>query len=96
MGTEQLTMPNHPYICVFCGSSRGAHPIYVEAARRVGSALARTGLGLVYGGGRVGLMGTVADAGVGEATAADLISQVTLGSGQDGINYDFFALFNPA
>jgi uncharacterized protein (TIGR00730 family) len=55
-------MPNRPHICVFCGSSRGARPAYVDAARRVGSALARSGLGLVYGGGRVGLMGTVADA----------------------------------
>jgi uncharacterized protein (TIGR00730 family) len=59
-------MPNHPYICVFCGSSRGARPAYVEAARGVGSALARAGLGLVYGGGRVGLMGTVADAALAE------------------------------
>jgi uncharacterized protein (TIGR00730 family) len=55
-------MPNRPHICVFCGSARGARPAYVDAARRVGSALARSGLGLVYGGGRVGLMGIVADA----------------------------------
>jgi uncharacterized protein (TIGR00730 family) len=59
-------MPDRPHICVFCGSSRGARPAYVEAARRVGSALARSGLGLVYGGGRVGLMGTVADAVLAE------------------------------
>jgi uncharacterized protein (TIGR00730 family) len=55
-------MPDRPHICVFCGSQVGARPAYAEAARRVGAALARHGLGLVYGGGRVGLMGLVADA----------------------------------
>ncbi|HMB03996.1 MAG TPA: hypothetical protein VKP69_09690 [Isosphaeraceae bacterium] len=54
-------MPNRFHVCVFCGSSRGSRSVSVEAARRIGSALARSGLGLVYGGGRVGLMGTVAD-----------------------------------
>lgn len=49
-------------ICVFCGSSAGARPAYSEAAARVGAELARRGVGLVYGGGRVGLMGAVADA----------------------------------
>jgi uncharacterized protein (TIGR00730 family) len=49
-------------ICVYCGSASGTDPEYVEAARRVGTILARRGLGLVYGGGRVGLMGIIADA----------------------------------
>ena len=49
-------------VCVFCGASSGRLPAYTEAARALGSALARRGLGLVYGGGRVGLMGAVADA----------------------------------
>jgi uncharacterized protein (TIGR00730 family) len=49
-------------ICVFCGSRVGLDPEYVEAARSVGVALVRHGVGLVYGGGRVGLMGIVADA----------------------------------
>lgn len=48
-------------ICVFCGSSPGASPDYMDAARKVGELLARRGLGLVYGGGRVGLMGALAD-----------------------------------
>jgi len=48
-------------ICVFCGSSRGAHPAYVEAATAVGRTLAERGLTMVYGGGRVGLMGATAD-----------------------------------
>lgn len=49
-------------ICVFCGSSPGARPEYADAARAMGRALAEGGMGLVYGGGRVGLMGIVADA----------------------------------
>src|SRR6202051_1592684 len=50
------------YICVFCGASAGARCTYTAAAQAVGRALARHGLGLVYGGGKVGLMGAVADA----------------------------------
>jgi uncharacterized protein (TIGR00730 family) len=49
-------------ICVFCGSSFGARPAYREAAVEVGTTLARKGLGLVYGGGNIGLMGALADA----------------------------------
>ena len=48
-------------ICVFCGSSPGARPEYVQAARQLGQALAGRDFGLVYGGGRVGLMGEIAD-----------------------------------
>lgn len=53
-------------LCVFLGSSPGRLPIYHEAATRFGSLLAQRGIGLVYGGGTVGLMGAIADA----ATAA--------------------------
>jgi uncharacterized protein (TIGR00730 family) len=49
-------------VCVFCGASSGRLPAYAEAARAFGSALGRRGLGLVYGGGRVGLMGALAEA----------------------------------
>jgi uncharacterized protein (TIGR00730 family) len=49
-------------ICVFCGSSPGRDPRYVQLAQRLGRTLARRGIALVYGGGSVGLMGTVADA----------------------------------
>ncbi len=55
-----------PRICVFCGSSRGARSAYAEAARRTGAAIARHGLGLVYGGGSIGLMGEVANAALAE------------------------------
>lgn len=53
-------------ICVFCGSSRGTDPRHVEAARGLGVELASRGLGLVYGGASVGLMGALADAVLGE------------------------------
>lgn len=49
-------------VCVFCGASPGARPIYHEAAAQLGSHIAERGLTLVYGGGAVGLMGVVADA----------------------------------
>lgn len=49
-------------VCVFCGSSLGVRPAYAEAARQLGRSLAESGRELVYGGGRVGLMGVVADA----------------------------------
>lgn len=56
-------------IAVYCGSSHGAHPCYREAAERLGDLLVARGIGLVYGGGNVGLMGVIADrvlAGGGE------------------------------
>ncbi|AUX34329.1 MULTISPECIES: TIGR00730 family Rossman fold protein [Sorangium] len=49
-------------ICVYCGSSPGASPAYRAAAVQVGELLAARGIGLVYGGGHVGLMGAIADA----------------------------------
>jgi uncharacterized protein (TIGR00730 family) len=49
-------------ICVYCGSSMGERPGHAALARQVGQLIARRGLGLVYGGGRVGLMGVLADA----------------------------------
>ena len=49
-------------LCVFCGSAIGRQTAYAEAARALATALLDRGLGLVYGGGSVGLMGTIADA----------------------------------
>ena len=48
-------------ICVFCGASPGRDPGYLALARSVGNGLAERGIGIVYGGGRVGLMGALAD-----------------------------------
>ena len=49
-------------VCVFCGSSVGTRPAYVDAARLLAAELVQRKLGLVYGGGQVGLMGALADA----------------------------------
>jgi len=52
-------------LCVFCGSSIRVAAVYREAAAELGAAIARRGMRLVYGGGRVGLMGLLADAALG-------------------------------
>ncbi|MCA0455542.1 MAG: TIGR00730 family Rossman fold protein [Chloroflexi bacterium] len=48
-------------VCIFCGSYAGAQPVYMQAARAIGLSLAKREIGLVYGGGKVGLMGAIAD-----------------------------------
>ena len=55
-------MPDLSSICVFCGSNGGAQAAYLEAAEAVGRGLAQRGVRVVYGGGKVGMMGAVADA----------------------------------
>jgi uncharacterized protein (TIGR00730 family) len=50
------------YICVYCGSNPGRQAVYCEAARSLGQEMASRGIGLVYGGASVGVMGSVADA----------------------------------
>ena len=68
-------------ICVYCGSSPGANPRFLEEAVEAGTLIARAGLTLVYGGGRVGLMGAVADAALAAGgkvvgvMPADLVAQ---------------------
>lgn len=49
-------------LCVFCGSKTGDDPRFTQAAAETGTLLAQHGIGVVYGGGRVGLMGVLADA----------------------------------
>jgi uncharacterized protein (TIGR00730 family) len=51
-------------ICVVCGSSCGSNGLYMDAARKLGTTLAERNIDLIYGGGRVGLMGVLADATV--------------------------------
>jgi uncharacterized protein (TIGR00730 family) len=53
-------------ICIYCGSAKGADPIYDAAARSLGEAMAKAGVGLVYGGGTVGLMESIASAVLAE------------------------------
>ena len=55
-------MPTIRRLCVYCGSSGAVDRQYREAAAELGACLAGAGIGLVYGGGRVGLMGLLADA----------------------------------
>ncbi len=59
-----MTQASHEIrnVCVFCGSQPGARPEYIAAARELGAMLAQHGIGIVYGGGHVGLMGALADA----------------------------------
>ena len=52
-------------VCVYCGSTEGRLPVYAEAARALGKALVERGLGLVYGGASVGIMGVLADTVLG-------------------------------
>ena len=68
---SMLTMP---LVAVYCGSRLGNNDIYEQAARELGSELAKNGLGLVYGGASIGLMGAVADGVVdGGAQAVGVI-----------------------
>lgn len=53
-------MKNLTSVCVYCGSGLGANPIHAEAARILGQSMADAGVRLIYGGGSVGLMGTLA------------------------------------
>lgn len=57
-------------LCVFCGSSPGVDPVHADAARALGAALGAAGIDLVYGGGKVGLMGIVADAAMAAGSRA--------------------------
>jgi uncharacterized protein (TIGR00730 family) len=61
-------------ICVYCGSREGDRPAFAAAASAFGAELARRGFGLVYGGGRAGLMGRVADAAI--AGGAEVIGVI--------------------
>jgi uncharacterized protein (TIGR00730 family) len=54
-------VPELSSICVFCGSNAGTRPAYLEAADAVGRGLAQRGIRVVYGGGKIGMMGAVAD-----------------------------------
>jgi hypothetical protein len=51
-------------ICVFCGASGGRDPVHLDAARAAAAGIVDRGFGIVYGGGRLGMMGAVADAGL--------------------------------
>jgi uncharacterized protein (TIGR00730 family) len=73
-------------ICVYCGSRPGNRPEYLDAARTLGSLLAARGIGLVYGGASVGVMGAVADAAL--KGGGDVIGVIPRGLVQKEIAHD--------
>lgn len=75
--TDSDDGPTIRRICVFCGASAGHDPSYLAAAHAVGEGLATRGIGLVYGGGRVGLMGAVAEAAL--AAGGEVIGVIPQG-----------------
>lgn len=77
-------------VCVYCGSADGIPPSYLDAARQMGMTLARRGVTLIYGGGRTGLMGAVADgalAGAGQVTGVIVESMNTHALAHDGLTH---------
>jgi uncharacterized protein (TIGR00730 family) len=69
MAAEQSSLRSVERICVFCGASPGARPAYREVTEELARLLAASGIGVVYGGGGVGLMGALADAVLAEGGA---------------------------
>jgi uncharacterized protein (TIGR00730 family) len=68
-------------VAVYCGSANGTNPAYLEEARALGAAIAAAGMGLVYGGASVGLMGAVADAALaGGAEVIGVLPKVLAGN----------------
>ncbi len=61
-------------LCVFCGAAAGSRPLYVEAAAELGRLLGERRIRLIYGGGRVGMMGAVADAAL--AAGAEVVGVI--------------------
>lgn len=61
-------------VCIFCGASLGQRPIYAEMAQTLGEEIARRGIRLIYGGGNIGLMGTIARAA--HAAGGDVLSVI--------------------
>lgn len=69
-------------VCVYCGSADGVRSEYIEAAFQMGASLARLNLNLVYGAGKTGLMGAVADGALSEGGSVTGIVPVYLNSPQ--------------
>ena len=77
-------------ICIFCGSSDSVHADYLAAARTMGIVLAERGIRLVYGGGKTGLMGAVADGVLssgGEAVGVIITAMNTKALAHDGLTH---------
>ena len=79
-------------ICVYCGANAGNHPVYAEAARALARCLVDENLALVYGGGKVGLMGVIADEVLrlgGEVTGVIPTQLVEREVGHNGLTRQF-------
>ena len=79
---------------MFCGSSLGVRNIYRDAAVKVGTTLARQGIGLVYGGSNVGLMGAMADAAL--AAGGEVTGVIPEGAGSEGGGPPWMDLCRPS
>jgi len=76
--TSSATKPRR--VAVYCGSANGTNPAFLDEARTLGTAIAAAGLGMVYGGANIGLMGAVADAAlVGGAEVVGVLPEVLAG-----------------
>jgi uncharacterized protein (TIGR00730 family) len=75
-------MPSIRRVCVYCGSAAAVAPPFRQAASELGRALAGAGIGVVYGGGRVGLMGLLADAALAAGGAVTGIIPARLIAGE--------------
>lgn len=83
-----MPLPEHR-LCVYCGSAVGSDPAYVATAKALGTAMAKAGIGLVYGGGSLGLMGETARAviaGGGHVTGIIPEFLVSKERMQEGVN----------
>jgi uncharacterized protein (TIGR00730 family) len=79
-------------ICVYCGAKPGVSPVYADAARALGAALVENNISLVYGGGKVGLMGVIADEVLrlgGEVSGVIPTALVELEVGHTGLTRQF-------
>src|SRR5512146_787102 len=76
-------------ICVFCGSSPGGKPEYLEAARSLSRALVRRKIGLVFGGGRVGMMGELARTAL--ELGGEVIGVIPADLAKKGVGYNELA-----
>lgn len=70
MSADSSTQFSFSSICIYCGSSTGENPIYTQKARELGTLMAQHEITLLFGGGKVGLMGVIADAVLAEGGKA--------------------------
>jgi conserved hypothetical protein, DprA/Smf-related, family 1 TIGR00725/conserved hypothetical protein, DprA/Smf-related, family 2 TIGR00730 len=92
-GVQTMTLRGGPAslarICVYCGSGPGTDPAFVAAASALGAAMAKAGIGLVYGGGDMGMMGAVAEAVRSHGgTVTGIIPEFLLNKERAGLNGD--------